>query len=926
MGRYYLDLEKYASLAREVAAEGCVLLKNENETLPFYKGEKIAVFGRIAHTYYKSGLGSGGLVNTRYVVGILDAFRNEQDIVLNESVVKLYEDWIAEHPYDEGNGWGKVPWAQEEMPVSDELFASSEGADAAVVVIGRTAGEDQDNTAQKGSYLLTDIEYNLIKNVSTHFAKTVVILNVGNIIDMKWVDELKPAAVLYAWQGGQEGGNGVMDILMGRVNPSGKLPDTIAKDIMDYPSTKNFGNALENTYQEDIYVGYRYFETFARERVLYPFGYGMSYTTFIVNAKLIENRKKNLTVEVIVQNTGMIPGKETVQIYVRSPQGLLGKPARVLVDFKKTKTLNPGETQILQFVIEKRSYASYDDTGVTGHKNCYVLEAGTYDIFVGTDVRSAEAIAAFKEDGQIVEQLEEVLAPVKAFSRMKPQEKPDGSYGICYEPVSLRTIDPYERRESRLPDEVMYTGDKGYKLSDVYQNKISMEEFIAQLGDEELIMLSRGEGMCSPKVTPGTAAAFGGLTETLKSYGIPAGCCADGPSGIRMDCGTKAFSLPNGTMIGATFNLDLVKKLYEYTGLELRKNRIDTLLGPGLNLHRNPLNGRNFEYISEDPLLTGKMGAAQLSGMNLSGATGTIKHFCANNQETHRRDVNAVVSERALREIYLKCFEIAVKEGKCRSVMTSYGPVNGIWTAGNYDLNTTVLRKEWGFSGIVMTDWWAGANMEGDACDMKNHAVMVMAQNDLFMVCSDTTDMAQDNLKAALKSGKITRGELQRNASNILNFLLQSPAMLYEMDVIDEEELSDRKLVEQEEISTENIVYYIQDENVGEVFVPGTDWNTKAGNGIVFGVQVAKMGTYDIIITMKSELGELAQLPVSVYLDNQLKTTVSVRGTQGAVVTEIRDLGMIFGSHHYIKLYFGASGLAIEHVKISLREEFKMPF
>lgn len=252
--------------------------------------------------------------------------------------------------------------------------------------------------------------------------------------------------------------------------------------------------------------------------------------------------------------------------------------------------------------------------------------------------------------------------------------------------------------------------------------------------------------------------------------------------------------------------------------------------------------------------------------------------------------------------------------------------VNGIWTAGNYDLNTTVLRKEWGFSGIVMTDWWAGANMEGDACDMKNHAVMVMAQNDLFMVCSDTTDMAQDNLKSALKSGKITRGELQRNASNILNFLLQSPAMLYEMDVIDEEELSDRKLVEQEEISTENIVYYIQDENVGEVFVPGTDWNTKAGNSIVFGVQVAKMGMYDIIITMKSELGELAQLPVSVYLDNQLKTTVSVRGTQGAVVTEIRDLGMIFGSHHYIKLYFGASGLAIEHVKISLREEFKMPF
>lgn len=926
MGKYFLDSEKYASLARAVAAEGCVLLKNEKQTLPLCKGAKVAVFGRIAHTYYKSGLGSGGLVNTRYVVGILDAFRNETDLVLNEQVIKLYEDWIAEHPYDEGSGWGKVPWAQEEMPVSEELLSAGADADVAVVVIGRTAGEDQDNTPEKGSYLLTDAEYELIEKVSDRFEKTAVILNVGNIIDMKWVEELHPTAVLYAWQGGQEGGNGVMDVLTGRVNPSGKLPDTIARDISDYPSAANFGGDKENVYAEDIYVGYRYFETFAKDRVLYPFGYGLSYTTFEIKAALTEGQEAKLTLNAVVTNTGKVTGKEAVQVYINLPQGRLGKPVRVLADFAKTKELAPGESQILSFAIDKNRYASYDDAGVTGHRSCYVLEEGEYGVFVGSDVRSAVCAGSVHEDLQVIEQLEEAMAPVKEFKRMKPVFGEDGSVEIAYEQAPLRTVRPDERRRERMPSELAYTGDKGYKLCDVYDKKVSMEEFVAQLDDEALIMLFRGEGMCSPKVTPGTASAFGGLTEELTHYGIPAGCCADGPSGIRMDCGTKAFSMPNGTLLGATFNLDLVKELYTFAGLELRKNRIDTLLGPGLNLHRNPLNGRNFEYISEDPLLTGKMGAVQLQAMNASGTTGTIKHFCGNNQEAHRREVNAVVSERALRELYLKCFEIAVKEGNCRSIMTSYGPVNGIWTAGNYDLNTTVLRKEWGFSGIVMTDWWAGANTEGENCEMKNRAVMVMAQNDLFMVSTNAADMDQDNVKEALADGVITRAELQRNAVNILNFLLQSPAMLYQMDAISEEELADRKTLEEGEVFAEDIVYYAQDETTGEVVVPGKDWDTKKGNSIVFGIRVAKMGMYDVTFTMKSDLGELAQLPVSVYFDNQLKMTVSVRGSEGAVLTEKRDMGMIFGSNHYIKLYFGASGLAVENIRFTLREEIKMPF
>ena len=280
MNRYELDLNKYASLARAAAAEGCVLLENKNNALPIKKGEKIAVYGRSAFNYYKSGLGSGGLVNTRYVVGILDALKDCEDISVDEKLSAIYEEWIKENPYDEGKGWGQVPWAQKEMPVTEEMLKASERTDAALVIIGRTAGEDQDNHDEPGSYRLAKEEEDLIAGVCGAFKRVIVLLNVGNIIDMSWVKKYRPDAVMYTWQGGQEGGNGVLDVLTGAVNPCGKLTDTIAEEISDYPSDKNFGDLVKNYYQEDIYIGYRYFETFAREKVLYPFGYGLSYTTF----------------------------------------------------------------------------------------------------------------------------------------------------------------------------------------------------------------------------------------------------------------------------------------------------------------------------------------------------------------------------------------------------------------------------------------------------------------------------------------------------------------------------------------------------------------------------------------------------------------------------------------------------------------------
>ena len=915
MNSYKLDLEKYAALARQAVAEGCVLLENEGQALPLRDGERVAVFGRMAFHYYKSGLGSGGLVNTRYVVGILDALKECEGIHLDEKLMGIYEDWIMENPYDEGQGWGRVPWCQKEMDVTEEMLDCARRDDVSLVVIGRTAGEDQDNNAKAGSYCLTETEEDMIRRVCEVSERTVVVLNVGNIIDMSWVEKYRPQAVLYVWQGGQEGGNGVADVLTGKVCACGKLTDTIAADINDYPSTVNFGDPFKNYYKEDIYVGYRYFETFARDKVLYPFGYGLSYTTFEMKAEVLKNTGDKITVSATVANTGEVKGKEVVQVYVKVPQGKLGNPARKLIGFAKTKELESGEQEEVCIVIPKYDMASYDDSGVTGHKSCYVLEEGTYEIFVGSDVRSAVSVGCYEEEFRVIEELEEAYAPVEKFQRMKAVLLPDGTYQAVTEDVPVRTIDPQERRANEIPEPYVYTGDKGYKLVDVLDKKVSMEEFVAQISEEDLIAMFRGEGMCSPKVTAGTAAAFGGVTDGLTALGIPVGCCSDGPSGIRMDCGTKAFSLPNGTSLGCTFNVELVGALYEMTGKELRLNKIDSLLGPGMNIHRNPLNGRNFEYISEDPILTGRICAAQVKAMAKSGIGSTIKHFCGNNQEVGRSTSDSVISERALREIYLKGFEIAVKEGGARSVMTTYGSVNGLWTAGSYDLCTTILRKEWGFDGIVMTDWWAKSNYEGHQAEVPVKAPMVAAQNDIYMVVSDAkANPENDDVEEMFHAGKITVGELQRNAANILGFLLKSPSVLLLTDRICKEELEAMNTKEEDDVDAGSLVSIESDSVTQKIVIDGALLHPAKGKADVIAVTNEFVGDFTMKFTLKSDLGELAQLSVSVFLDNIHKMTVSVQGTNGKWVEESRILNMGFGHNHYIKFYYGADNLEIKEI------------
>lgn len=918
--KYQFDWKKYASLARQMAAEGCVLVRNENHALPIKKGEKVSLFGRIQNHYYKSGTGSGGMVNAPYVVSIADGLEACEGITLNQELKRVYAVWEAENPFDEGTGWAGEPWCQKEMTVTEEVVkAAAACSELAVVVIGRTAGEDKDNSAVSGSYLLSGEEEQLLSVVCRTFDRVAVVLNVGNIIDMSWVERYQPQAVLYIWQGGMEGGNAAADVLSGKVNPCGRLADTIAADISDYPSSADFGDDDENIYKEDIYTGYRYFETVAKDKVIYPFGFGLSYTEF--ETKIVEFKETNgdFSLSVEVKNSGSCAGKEVVQVYLCPPQGVLGKPLRSLAAYGKTRELAPGEKEILEFSVKAYGYASFDEDGKTGNPSCYVLEHGTYLVYAGSNVREAEKAGEFViSETKVLERLCSALAPVKEYSRMKPASDENSGFYMTEETVPRRRIAPAQRKAEQVLTEVPYTGDLGFKLADVKAGKVDMVTFLSQLSNKDLICISRGEGMNSPKVTPGTAAAFGGVTERLLGFGIPAACCTDGPSGLRMDCGTKAFSLPSGTCIACSFNTELACELYEMQGLEMRKNKIDILLAPGMNLHRNPLNGRNFEYFSEDPYLTGKMAEAEIKGLGHYGVTGSLKHFAGNNQEHRRHFVNGVVSERALRELYLKGFEIAVKEGGAYCVMSTYGPVNGIWTAGSFDLITHILRGEWGFQGLVMTDWWAKINDEGQPGTIQNTAAMIGAQNDVYMVTENSEKNSnQDNTAEALAAGRISRNELARNAANICGVILRSPVM--ERICGEEEEWEVLNEVKTE--GSEAEILQFAEVSGSELSLDVTGLSATRGSSGIYALNLPNRGDYEITFTMKSNAGELAQMPISVYWNNQLEGILTMNGTGGERIKKTLRVGTGVAIENYLKLYFGETGVVIEKLQIAKTEK-----
>ncbi len=903
-----LDWKKYEDTAVSMVTEGIVMLKNDNSALPFEKDSVLSVFGRIQMHYYKSGTGSGGMVNVSRVINITDGLK-ECGIKLNEELLSIYEKWAEENPFDQGEGWGQEPWCQKEMPLDEETVKNaSEKSSSALVIIGRTAGEEQDNKISEGSWLLTADEKNMLSLVRKHFKKVIVVLNTGNIMDLTDIENYGADAVLLAWQGGMLGGKGTAEVLSGKVSPSGKLTDTIMYSTDDYSSSQYFGNPEFNFYTEDIYVGYRYSETFCPEKVRYPFGYGLSYTDFSIKADASADSSFRISVSAEVTNTGKYNGKETVQLYLGLPQGKLGNPVKQLCCFEKTKELAPGESQKLSLSFDLSGFMSFDDSGITGHKNCFVLESGTVNVYCGTNVRDAGKVLSFdiSEDSIPPRKCFEAMNPVRSFRRIRP-ERTENGFKPVFEDVPLMTVNEAERRLSELPYELTFTGDKGIKLKDVKDGKNTMDEFISQFSDYDLSCIIRGEGMGSPKVTAGTASAFGGVTNELVGYGIPCACCSDGPSGLRMDSGAKAFSLPNGTLIASSFNKELISELFSYLGLEMQFNNIDFLLGPGMNIHRNPLNGRNFEYFSEDPYLTGITASYILKGLRASGVEGTVKHFCGNNQELERHYSDSVISARALREIYLKGFETAVRVGKARSVMTTYGPVNGLYTAANYDLTTTILRNEWNFEGIVMTDWWANINERGKGISKNNFAAMARAQNDMYMVCRDSSE-GDDNTLEALENGTLTRGELQRNAANICRILMDSSA--FERTKSDFEPVTVINRENKNEQDGKDVPFFEMDD---KLTIDLSEINAEKGCSFSFGLTLSKPGYISITLTASSESSSLAQIPVTLFCVGTACGTFTFNGTNGADVSITKETPM-YSHFNTLRLYFAQNGLKLRDI------------
>lgn len=759
-------------ILREAAGETAILLEN-NGVLPFKNGSRVSLFGRVQNDWFFTGYGSGGDVKKPYGVNLIDGLKNCEDLVLNTKLADMYEKWCKENPVDHGV-WGHWPRFYPEMPLTAEIVKEAKAeSDNAVFVMGRSSGEDRENALEQGSFYITTDERMALHRICEQFDNVTVLLNIGSVMDMSWLREFgsKIGAVMIVWQGGMESGNAVADLLCGKVNPCGRLTDTIAKKYEDYPSSANFGKLEYNYYEEDIYVGYRYFETFNKDAVVYPFGYGLSYTDFDIKFDSAEQNEDNVTVKCTVKNTGDLAGKEVVQVYVSKPCGKLGNPARELVAFGKTRVLDAGESETLEIAVPVERFWSYDDNGASGYAFSYVMEKGEYALCVGKNVREAEKVwSYYQEETKEMLKLKQVSAPQVSFNRFVNTEN-----GLEKRPVRTRHYDLKQVILENIGEGVAITGDKGYKLADVENGTVLMEDFVAQLSLDELEAISRGDyKMDSPLGAKGNAGAMGGILQSLRDKGIPPMITTDGPSGIRLL--SYCALIPNGTALASTFNTELVEKVYAKISEELKSKGSDILLAPGMNIHRSHLCGRNFEYYSEDPVVTGLMGAAAVKGIQTCGGSACPKHYACNNQEVNRTKNDSRVSERALREIYLKGFEICVKTAKPNTIMTSYNKINGVWGHYNYELCERVLREEWGFDGVVMTDWWMRPSKSPEFPEMRDQAYRVRAGVNVLMPGGDRVTNGKPDgtlLKTYGQKDGITLYEMQRNASFVLKLCMK---------------------------------------------------------------------------------------------------------------------------------------------------------
>ncbi|MED9904616.1 MAG: glycoside hydrolase family 3 C-terminal domain-containing protein [Lachnospiraceae bacterium] len=778
---------EHIALSRKAAGEGMVLLKNEEDMLPLSAGTRVALFGKGSVDYVKGGGGSGE-VTVAYVRNLYEGLKlkeEEEKIHIFHELSRFYEQEMQKQ-YAEG----AMPGMSREPEVPAALVnAAKEYTDTAIITFSRFSGEGWDRKSQvnedgyelyedevrqmelsagifeDGDYYLTKNERKLVETVQENFKNIIVVLNVGGVMDTTWFKDCKEiAAVLLAWQAGMEGGLAMADILCGDINPSGKLADTFAASLEDYPFVNDFHKSVQYVdYTEDIYVGYRYFETIqgAYEKVNYPFGFGLSYTDFTISSCKIMEKQGKIELQVLVSNIGKCAGKEVVQVYYQAPQGKLGKPVRELAAFSKTTELQPGESETLRISFAVSEMAAYDDLGKIC-ESAYVLEEGDYCFYVGNSVRNTEKLSYVYsvEKTVIVEKLSRRVEPCLLSKRMLS----DGSFEnlpqrvICEEEglprQDKKTLEGYAPA-IRGRDRISFAelgNPEIPKLLDVVNGKISLDEFLDAISDDDLIHLLGGQP------NTGVANAFG--IGNLPEYGIPAAMTADGPAGLRIApaCGICTTAFPCATLLACTWNTELVEQIGIAAAEEVKENNIAVWLAPAVNIHRNPICGRNFEYYSEDPFVAGKMGAAMVRGIQSLNIAACVKHFACNNKETNRKDSDSRVSERALREIYLKAFEIIVKEADPYVIMTSYNLINGVQASENKALITGILREEWGYKGMVTTDWWSHGE----------HYREIKAGNDLKMATGYS-----ERVKEALDKGFISRKELAACAKRVLELILK---------------------------------------------------------------------------------------------------------------------------------------------------------
>ncbi|MGI6056278.1 MAG: glycoside hydrolase family 3 protein [Bilifractor sp.] len=812
--------------ARKAAAAGMVLLKNENHVLPLPVGSGVALYGVGASHTIKGGTGSGD-VNERSSVSIFEGMRDAGYVITNEAWIRDFDktytesrlrwrDGLLGRKQENGENYNFFADYAEHpfrMPAGRPIDLSKDVADdrkTAFYILSRVCGEGADRFRRKGDYYLTDEEHDMLREICRIYTNVIVVLNAGGQVDLSFLDEFSNIrGLIQMAQPGMEGGHAFADLVSGRISPSGKLADSYAFRYEDYPNEENYshnnGNTDTEEYNEGLYVGYRYFDSYEIP-VRYGFGYGLSYTGFsirTVETALAEGEAaQEISVTAAVRNTGETVGREVVQVYASLPTGRLEKEYRRLVGFIKSDELKPGDEQEVMVEIPLKALASYDEETAA-----WILEKGDYGIWVGNSLGASRLSGVVRMDETAVLEKDRNICPLqtdlKEFHR--DPEQMERQY------LSWKK----EAEEKRLPVVSLHASEIRTETAAYRGNADLADEearsFVDTLPRDQLIRLSAGDPGKAQETSnlgsagisvPGSAAQ---TSPAAEDRGLASIVLADGPAGLRLmryyfvqngrivpmpfefsleggffvpeaeeTEGEKYYqyctAIPTGTALAQTWDTDLVSEVGEIIGKELLRFGVTLWLAPGMCIHRNPLCGRNFEYYSEDPVLTGEIAAAMTNGVQRNPGVGTtIKHFACNNQEDNRMRSDSVLSERTLREIYLRGFEIAVKKSQPMSLMTSYNLVNGVHAANSRDLITDVLRNEWGFKGAVMTDWTTTMQLQdpkratADGC--------MRAGNDMIMpgAASDYED-----IEKALDDGTLTLEDLKACISRTVSIIWQS--------------------------------------------------------------------------------------------------------------------------------------------------------